>query len=138
LLALGARELFSSADIPGRIVDVLAVRRSALVAHGDHVAMLVAAHFRALADWRREPARMAPLMAPRMGLAPEAVPAAFTGLELPDLAHNREWLGGGGRLLATAREVAAVMRRTGLLPERPAEAGKALPGVDGRFLPAQE
>ncbi len=116
LLARGARALFSSAEVPGLIVDVLAVHASAADSHGPALRSLVAALFRARADWLDAPAAVAPLLAPRLRLAPAEVVRAFEGVQLPGLADNLVWLGGATpALVQTARRVAAVMQRAGLL-----------------------
>ncbi len=117
LTALGARVLFSSAEVPGLIVDVLAVRESAESSHAPALRQALAAHFAALALWRRDRVSQAPLLAPRLGLPPEAVPAAFAELELPGVAANRDWLGPPGRLLEAARRLREIMMRAGLLRE---------------------
>jgi len=135
LLALGARRLFSSAEAPGLIVDVLAVRAEVVDHHGPALRSLVAGLFRARADWLADPATIAPFLR----LSPAEVVRAFEGVLLPDLAANRDWLGGPTpALLATARRVATTMQRAGLLAADAdplaATAGDAL--TDPRFLPA--
>lgn len=117
LTALGGQVLFSSAEVPGLIVDVLAVRESAESTHGPALRQALEAHFAARALWQQDAAAQAPLLAPRLGLPPEAVPAAFAELALPDLAANREWLGPSGRLLEAARRLREIMMRAGLLRE---------------------
>ena len=138
LLAQGARRLFSSADAPGLIVDVLAVRAEVADHHGPALRSLVASLFRARADWLSGPATIAPLLTPRLRLPPAEVVRAFEGVLLPDLAANRDWLGGRTpALVATARRVTTVMQRAGLLAADAdplaATAGDAL--ADPRFLP---
>lgn len=142
LLRQGARRLFSSAEVPGLIIDVLAVRAEALQTHAVALRSLVAGIFRARADWMEAPADAAPLLAPRLRLPPDEVVQAFGGIDLPDLAANLEWLGGRApALLKTAERVAAVMQRAGLLPPDPdllaAVIGMAGdPLADPRHLPA--
>lgn len=112
----GARVLFSSAEIPGRIIDTLAVRSELLPAYRPVVAELVASHFQALADWKADATGCAPTVAPRLGLPPSEVPGAFADLELPDAQANRQWLGGPAPLLLkTADQLMGVMVRGGLL-----------------------
>jgi NitT/TauT family transport system substrate-binding protein len=139
LLAQGAHRLFTSAEAPGLIVDVLAVRAEVPDTHGPALRALVAGLFRARADWLAAPAAMAPMLAPRLHLPPAEVVRAFGGVQLPDLAANRDWLGGPApALMATARRVAAVMQRAGLLPTDAdplaTVAGHAL--ADPRCLPS--
>ncbi|MGE3772637.1 MAG: ABC transporter substrate-binding protein [Gammaproteobacteria bacterium] len=131
LLAGGARELFSSRSIPGRIIDTLALRREVLAAKPRAVRALVDAHFAAREAWVAAPATHAPSIAPRLGLATSQVPAAFAGLELPDRAFNRElFAAGAAKLTEITRELGAVMLRAGLLgaPPEPQRL------FDGRFL----
>jgi NitT/TauT family transport system substrate-binding protein len=117
LTALGGQLLFSSAEVPGLIVDVLAVRESAETTHAPALRQALVAHFAALALWRQAAGAQAPLLAQRLGLPPAAVPAAFAELELPDVAANRDWLGPPGRLLEAARRLREIMMRAGLLRE---------------------
>lgn len=117
LLAAGASVLFSSAEVPGRIVDVLAVRADAMAPHAAGLRRLLAGHFRALAQFRADPAGSAPMLAARLGLAPAEVPGAYAQLELPDVAANRGWLAAGGRLQEAAARLREVMMGAGLLRE---------------------
>lgn len=140
LLRYDAHELFSSAQVPGLIIDVLAVRADVLPQQADALRALVAGVFLAQADWQRDAAGCAALMSPRLRLLPAEVTQAFGLLTLPDRAANRQWLGGSApRLHQAARHLVAVMRRAALLPAGadplPA-ADPALALADPRFLPA--
>lgn len=132
LEALGARRLLDSRAFPGLIVDVLAARADALAAAPENFGALLEAYFAALAHLRNAPRAAAARMAPRLGLAPDAVLAAFQGVRMHDLDANRDWLAGRTpRLITAARNVAGLMRATGLL-----HGAVALDGLaDGRFLP---
>ena len=133
LLAQGARVLFSSADVPGLIVDVLAVRADALPTHAAALAGLVAGLFRAQAEWRRDPAAAASLLAPRLRLPPADVVQALTLIDLPDLAANQRWLSGEPPALqANAARLAALMQRAALLPPGSGTANRL---ADPQFLP---
>ncbi|MBU1666556.1 MAG: ABC transporter substrate-binding protein [Gammaproteobacteria bacterium] len=124
--------LFSSADIPGRIVDVLAVRPKALEQSPEAVRQLLAGHFRARAEFLSEPATALPILAGLLRLSPAQVPAAFVGIDLLDATANRQWLGGmPGKLEQTAAGLAQVMRQAGLLRGECLVASLA----DARFLP---
>jgi NitT/TauT family transport system substrate-binding protein len=139
LLADGAQLLFSSAQVPGLIVDVLAVRPEAAHSHGAHLRALVAGVLQARSLWQQDSADSAARMAPRLQLPPAAVVQAFGRLQLPDLAANHHWLAGQApELLATAERLMAVMQRAALLP--PAAQPLAVPDADAvladaRFLP---
>lgn len=112
---LGARRVFDSRSIPGRIVDVLAVRADALVRHRRALRQVVAGHFRAQTLWREQPLVAARQLAPRLQLAPSEVAAAFKGLNLPGVQDNRRWMEGGGQLAQTLRDLQNAMRRDKLL-----------------------
>lgn len=131
LLAKGFKEIFSSAAIPGKIIDTIAVRSDVAAEAEDGVKAIVAGFFAGRTAWLADPARHAPVLGTLLGLPPSEVPTSFTGLELPDLAANRQWFAGTpNRLERTAGEVAAVLRSAGLL-QKPA----LLDGIaDGNFL----
>ncbi len=126
----GARRLFDSRAIPGRIVDVLAITPEALEQSHAGARQLVAAHFRVL-DWLREhPADAHPRMAQRLGLSADEVADALAELEQPDLEANRRWLmHTPAQLEAVAAELAALMWRERLLPRETGVAGLAYPGL---------
>jgi NitT/TauT family transport system substrate-binding protein len=132
----GAVQLFSSAQVPGRIVDVLAVKADRLDACAQGLRTLVDGHFKALAGWRADPAPALASMAPSLHIEPAELAAVLTELELPDLAANHRWLAAdGGRLNESALMLAKVMRAAGLLPER-ADGPDLSHLVDDHFLPA--
>lgn len=134
LLAAGGRKLFDSSLIPGRIVDVLVVRSEVLVNNRAALQQLVAAHFHALQELKQHPASAAQIIAPRLGVKAEEVPAMFAHLDLPDLVANQAWLGGSHpRLDDTVMVLQNTMRRNGLLP---ALAG-SVSFADAQFLPRE-
>jgi NitT/TauT family transport system substrate-binding protein len=117
LLASGARLLFSSAEVPGLIVDVLAVRPDRLPGQDDALRALVAGSLRARDALLRDGSALADRLAQRLRLPPAAVAGALAQLDLPDLAANRSWLDGPApALLASATHLQAVMQRAALLP----------------------
>jgi len=95
LLNQGARELFSSAQIPGEIVDVLVVHADVVAREGDVIAALVEDWFGALDYMESEPRAAAEFTARRLRISPEEVIASYGGLEFPDVARNRAMLQGG-------------------------------------------
>lgn len=131
LQASGARVLFDSTRIPGRIMDVLALRQSVLDPQAEQVRRLVQAHFAGRAAWLAEPARHAEQLARRLQLQPAQVGDAFAGLQLPDRRANLEvFADAAARLREQASSLGAVMMTAGLLQRPP-----ALDGLfDGRFL----
>lgn len=120
LLTEGATQLFSSREIPGRIVDVLAIREESLPIYTSALRTLIAAHFRVLEYLQDEPGKALPLIAPRLGISEKELRAAFLGLKLPDIPDNRSWLKNDTALLRTnARELASLMRRWNLISQTP-------------------
>ncbi|ASM76149.1 hypothetical protein VITFI_CDS0370 [Vitreoscilla filiformis] len=129
----GAVQVFSSADVPGTIIDTLAIRTAWLASHSAAVGHAVSAHFWALAQWQRHPEHCAPQIAPRLGLNPEAVLASYADIALPDVRANRAWLAPGlGRIHPLARQLVATMRRADILNVSPELSG----WVSDAFLPA--
>ena len=117
LLAGGARLLFSSAEVPGRIVDVLAVREDALPASGPALRQALAGHFWALEAMQQAPRAQVPALAARLGLTPAEAEASYAELDMPGLPDNQAWLRPGGRLQASAERLREVMMAAGLLRE---------------------
>lgn len=132
LLQQGARVLFDSSMVPGRIVDVLVVRADVLADQQQSLTTLVAAHFKALDYLARHPQDAARRLAPYMGVHEDQVLPQFAGLILPDLAANRSQLSGTtASLPLRAAELSELMSRHHLL--RSAVSVDHL--VDPRFLP---
>jgi NitT/TauT family transport system substrate-binding protein len=113
----GARVLFSSRDIPGEIVDVMAMRRVILDQRADEVRRAVRAWFRAVAAMHERPEEAATEMARRLRLPVDEFLKGLQGARVPDLAENHELLGDGGsagRLHQTAARLAEFLVRRGL------------------------
>lgn len=120
LIASGAREVFSSRDIPGEIVDVVVVERHFRLEHPQLVEHLLNAWFKGLDHLHSHPSDAATRMSARLNLSPEAVLASFAGLQLPDRAENRAFLGGAKpKLRAVAERLQNVMIAHQLLGKRP-------------------
>jgi NitT/TauT family transport system substrate-binding protein len=118
LMEAGAVVLFSSAQIPGEIVDVLVVRRNYLEGHPGRMRALRAAWFAALARMRRAPEASAEIMGVREQMTGKEFAAALSRLDFPDAAKNRALLEGDPPgLLKTAERLKAVMREAGLLQQ---------------------
>jgi NitT/TauT family transport system substrate-binding protein len=116
LEARGAHRLFDSRQLPGEILDVLAVRSELLVPYTAALTALTTAHFRALRHLRSNPHDAAYRMAERLQLPTSEVLRAFRSLQLPNLEANRQQLASAGSVHATAVKLAAVMTGAGLLP----------------------
>jgi NitT/TauT family transport system substrate-binding protein len=132
LLKIGAREIFNSAQVPGRIIDVLVVRAEVAASHGQALKDLVKGHFKAIEYLANQPQDAAKRMVPRLN--GDAL-TQFNGLRLPDLKENRAFLAGASPgLSATARDLAGLMLRRKLLLRPVATDGLA----DPQYLPGGE
>lgn len=94
--ALGGHTIFDSKSVPGRIVDVVAVRADAMEDYPEALRHLVATQFLALDLFRKQPEQSARLLSPRLQIAPSEITHAFDGLMLPDRHQNQTMLGQGG------------------------------------------
>ncbi len=81
---LGARVLFDSSQIPGRIVDVLVIRKNSLNQKLHYLEQLIHGYYKARALLNEKSPEIRALLAKRMRLPSEAVFSAFDGLQLPD------------------------------------------------------
>lgn len=116
LAAQGAMRLFDSREMPGAILDVLAVHRQVLQDNPSGLRQLVAGHFAALKQLGQHRAQVAHRLAARLALPVAQMDAAFHSLKLPGVADNHAWLGGAQpRLQASALSLERSMRATGLL-----------------------
>lgn len=127
----GAARIFDSTAIPGRIVDVLAVRAAALQTHASELHYLLKGYFAAKVLQKEAPQRANELMSARLQTPAADITALFRGLRLPDLTENRAMLSPGGAVDTTARELQKVMVEAGLLPQTSVLQQLADPG----FLP---
>ncbi|KAA6186954.1 hypothetical protein F2Q65_03440 [Thiohalocapsa marina] len=116
----GLERLFDSRQMPRRILDLLAVREEALHEQGTALRTLIAAHFRALERWHRNPIDTGYRLGALLGVPAVEVKRVFSGLDLPDAVYNRQYLTPPAKgLTRTAREVADIMVQAGLLQQRP-------------------
>jgi NitT/TauT family transport system substrate-binding protein len=116
LVKQGARLLFDSSAIPGRIMDVLVVRANVINEHREGLKKLVAAHFKALAYLSRQPQDAATRIAPFLGVQAAEVLPQYEGLILPDLAENHTLLSGKTpRLKTQAANLAELLYKRKLL-----------------------
>lgn len=116
LTALGARLLYDSSRIPGRIVDVLVTRREVIEQHPELLQTIIAGHFLALTYWHEHSADAAARIAPNMAVQPEQVVEYFEGVELPNLATVQRWLSGDTPALnKSIAMLSSVMLKNGLL-----------------------
>jgi NitT/TauT family transport system substrate-binding protein len=132
LVAAGAVKRFDSRELPGQIVDVLAVRREALAMHDDALHALVTGYFEARAMLEKTPAQALAIINQRLKLPETELPGAFDGLRLPSGPDMRVMLEGDpSPLQVSAGVLATVMTESRLLPAAPPLGGL----TDARFLP---
>jgi NitT/TauT family transport system substrate-binding protein len=119
MLGAGAQTLFDSTQIPGEIVDLLAVRVSALEKNTQAVQSLLTGWFKALDYLQREPKDAAARMAVREQITGEEFLRALHGLRVPSRAENLTMLAGAtpslvvsGRQLMTLMVDAKLLRST--------------------------
>jgi NitT/TauT family transport system substrate-binding protein len=118
LLQAGATTLFDSTQIPGEIVDLLAVRPSVLERQPKAVKGLLTGWFAAIDYMKREPLDAARRMGIRQQTTGEQFLEAQQGLQVPSLEDNLRMLGGtspelavSGRRLMTLMVDARLLKR---------------------------
>jgi NitT/TauT family transport system substrate-binding protein len=116
LLKAGAKELFTSAEIPGEIADVFVVRKSLLDENPPALRQLTDGWFRALDHLAAHPAEAAAVVAPREKVTPREFLDSLKLLRLVDRAENKKLLDPDNPLLAEhIRRLSAFMFRHNLL-----------------------
>lgn len=120
-----ANTIFSSAQIPGEVIDVIAVEADInTLRHGDVVKFLSAYH-RAAAYTQQNPADAYRIMAEREGLTPEEFRAVLTGgIQLLTDSDQVDYFRPGGKLAAVIDTTDRVLRQTGQVrgPDRRGDA----------------
>lgn len=130
LLKAGAKQLFSSSEIPGEIVDVLVVRKRYLQQHPDAVRTLTRQWFKSLAYLHKYPRQAADAMALRLGISPDELLVSFKEIHIPDQAENRQWLGGATPgLLDTTKRLEQIMSQHRLIQRPVASNALFYPGA---------
>jgi NitT/TauT family transport system substrate-binding protein len=116
LLGAGARTVFDSRQMPGEIVDLVAVRNTVLEQHPSEVQALLSGWFAALAYMKREPADAAQRMGVRQQTSGAQFLEAQKGLRIPSREENVAMIGGPRPELAvTGRRLMALMVEAKLL-----------------------
>jgi len=111
------RVLFSSRQMPGEIVDVLAMRRSVLRRRPDDVRRLLRAWFRALGDLQMNPQDAAAIMARHQGGDAAVFLSGLEASHIPTRHENLKLMGTSmtpGDLHRTADQLGAFLLRRGL------------------------
>ena len=94
LLNKGAREIFSSKQLPGEIVDVLVIKDSPDSLPQEKLRALIRGWFAAVDRIRTHPEESARTMARRLGIGEKEVLASYQGIRLASKEQNRSSLGG--------------------------------------------
>lgn len=119
LLKAGAHLLFDSTEMPGEIVDVLAVRADYLRGHENQITELLRAWFRGLDYLIQNPGDAAHRNAHRFGLSEKEFLKSLEGMHHPSLTEDQRIIGGTEPPLArTARLLSDVMLRENLISKR--------------------
>jgi len=116
LLALGARELFSSREIAGEIVDVLVAQKDLSQEGHAHVEALMKAWDGALKHLKDEPEDSVRQMTGRLGSSASAISAMFAGLKLLSSTEGRDWSRGEHGLVRSAERVSELLVTMGVIP----------------------
>ncbi len=120
LQAAGAVPRFDSAAIPGKVVDVLAVRRDALRRHDHNLRHLLQGFFRAREDLLQTPETALAIINQRLNVSATELPSVFNGLQLPNVIENDALLQDDPSVLTyNAIDLAELMQRQQLLPSVP-------------------
>jgi NitT/TauT family transport system substrate-binding protein len=112
----GGQKIFDSRQMPDTIVDVLAVRTDRLHHSSSLMHGVVKAHFQGLTHLRTHSEDATYRIATSQNISPTEVRRAFSGVVLPTLEANREYLAPDGRLQRSARSLSALMVLEKLLP----------------------
>ncbi|WP_437812191.1 ABC transporter substrate-binding protein [Sorangium sp. So ce1078] len=124
-VADGAKKIFSSAELPNEITDVLLMSREAAVRRGQDTAAFLRGWDRALELWRARPSEALALMARAQGMKVDEFESSLTGLSILDLARNQQLFdrsAGGPSLWAAYEATAQAMKKAKLLENAPAPA----------------
>lgn len=120
LEAEGARKIFDSSQIPGEIIDVLAVRKSALEDHPAKVDALIRGWLAALQVLQERPEEAAGRMGPRVGLGERPFLDALKGVRHLSLEEQRlQLMGERPHLQDTIERMGAIMVEERVLPALP-------------------
>jgi NitT/TauT family transport system substrate-binding protein len=116
LLRAGAKSLFDSTQIPGEIVDVVAVRESALTSQPKSILALISGWMKAVDYMGREPQDAARRMGIRQQTTGEQFLKALEGLHIPSHDENLRMIGGAKpELVASGHRLMDLMVEAKLL-----------------------
>lgn len=119
LLTEGAKQIFSSADIPGEIIDLLIIRTSKIDDYAEHIEHLADGWFRALTHLTNNPENASITMSKRMKLSPDETLTTFEGLSLPGKNVNNTLLfSANSPVRNTAKTLKEIMLKENLLTKQ--------------------
>ncbi len=119
-LQAGGKTLFDSTQIPGEIVDLLAIRDSAIARHPDEVRALLTGWFSAIDYLQSNPKDAARRMGIRQQTSGEQFLETLNGLHIPSRDDNLRMLSGPTpALVVTGHRLAALMVDAKLLKTEP-------------------
>jgi NitT/TauT family transport system substrate-binding protein len=113
--------LYSSANIPGEVVDVIAIDAAVVAERTEDVRRLLSAFHRAKVFAEREPAIALPIMAAREGITPAEFAATLQdGIKLVSAREQADFLRPGGKIAKVMDTADRIMRSAGQLsgPDR--------------------
>jgi NitT/TauT family transport system substrate-binding protein len=115
LEAAGAHHLFDSKQLPGEMVNVVAVRKEYLDRNPRVVEALLRGWFKAMATFKAEPGASTQRMATDRALPPQQFHSSLDGFRFPDLRENLGALAEKPALKGRVEMLSAFMLQQGLL-----------------------
>jgi NitT/TauT family transport system substrate-binding protein len=116
-----ARAFFTSAEVPGEVIDVIAIEEAICRQRPQDVTRLLRAFHRAIAYTQQHPQDAYAIMARREGMSPEEFRLALTdGVKLVSAAEQPEYLRPGGKLAKVVELNDRILREAGQIkgPDR--------------------
>jgi NitT/TauT family transport system substrate-binding protein len=115
----GTKVVFSTAEIPGEVVDVLAFQERVVRERARDVGNVLRAFDDALAFASQDPTTASAVMAAREGLTPAQFDQALhEGVKLVSGNDQERYLGERGTMFSVLEHTATVLQQTGQLPTR--------------------
>ena len=125
---LPVNQVFSTKEIPGEVVDVIAIERQVVETKPHAVAKLLRAYEKALDYAQQDPEDAYRIMAARERISPEEFASALTdGIKLVEAVAQHQYLESGGRIEGLARRVFEVLNESGNLSKSQPLTGIATP-----------
>jgi NitT/TauT family transport system substrate-binding protein len=123
----GARPIFTTAEIPGEVVDVIAMDQTVIDRRREDIQALIRGWGRAIEYARRHPRESIEYLAKREQITPEEFRQALQGIHLVSPDEQNTYFGPGGKLEQSLRRVDQNLRGIGAL-EGPDRTAGVVPG----------